>query len=119
MTIVNQDNESQRFIIIPKNYYEGNSLFLNIRDEETNIESQFEAYDIVFDFYDLVTFYCDIDILLEGRFYEVTITSNDGIQNIVVYKDRLFSTNQPINNYSVNAGAYTTLNTENNDYIVL
>jgi hypothetical protein len=119
MTIVNQDNPTQSFTIIPKNYLEGNDLFLNIRDEETNVITQFEAYNIIFDFYDLVTFDCDIDILLEGRFYEVTIITNDGFQDIIVYKDRLFSTNQPINNYSVNTGEYTTLNTGNNDYIVL
>ena len=119
MTIVNQDNLTQSFTIIPKNYPEGEPLLLYIRDEETNVVSHFDAYNIVFDFYDLVTFDCDIDILLEGRFYELKITYDNGFNELVVYKDRLFSTNQPINNYSVNAGAYNTLNTYNNDYIVL
>ena len=77
------------------------------------------SFAFLFDFYDLVTFDCDIDILLEGRFYELKITYDNGFNELVVYKDRLFSTNQPINNYSVNAGAYNTLNTYNNDYIVL
>jgi hypothetical protein len=44
--------------------------------------------------------------------------------NTVIYKDRVFCTDQTVNQtnndyYSVNSGEYTTENSYDNDYIIL
>lgn len=53
--------------------------------------------------------------LTENRFYDLTIT--DG--SAVIYKDRVFCTDQSISDYSVNDGVYTTENTYDNEYIII
>ena len=119
MTIVNQNNELQNFTIIPKGYVEGFPILLEVRDNQTNLVYEYNAVNIVFDFYDLVTFECELDCLYEGGFYDVNIYSIDLSVSKLIYKDKLFSTDQPIQSYSVNNDTYITLNTQNNDYIVL
>ena len=51
--------------------------------------------------------------LVEGRFYTLTVLN--GLD--VVYKDKIFCTNQATADYSINNGEYVQ-NTTNNDYII-
>jgi hypothetical protein len=51
--------------------------------------------------------------LTEGHFYDLVLKKGTSI----VYKDRIFCTDQNIVNFSVNAGQYTS-NTTSNTYIV-
>lgn len=51
--------------------------------------------------------------LTEGHFYDLVLKQGTDI----VYKDRIFCTDQSIVNFSVNSGQYTS-NTTSNTYIV-
>ena len=51
--------------------------------------------------------------LIEGHFYDLVLKNGTDI----VYKDRIFCTDQNIVNFSVNTGQYTS-NTTANTYIV-
>jgi hypothetical protein len=53
--------------------------------------------------------------LVENRFYDMTCKFGSD----VIYKDRIFCTDQVIADYTVNKNVYTTENTYNNDYIIL
>lgn len=55
--------------------------------------------------------------LVENHFYELTI-KNASNSNII-YRDKIFCTDQTISDYSVNDGVYTTENSYDNDYIVI
>jgi hypothetical protein len=56
----------------------------------------------------------DIVALKEGRFYELVVKNG----STVIYKDRIFCTNQTVSTYSINNGVYVE-NTTNNDYIII
>ena len=51
--------------------------------------------------------------LVEGRFYTLTVLNGTD----VVYKDKIFCTNQTISDYSINDETYVQ-NTTNNDYVI-
>ena len=116
MTVVNQDNASQRFITIPRNYIEGESLTLKVRDEQKNTLFTFSPTSVYPNVYDLVYIDCNLTCLYEGGFFELSVLN---ASSDILYKDRLFSTNQSAANYSINNGSFITLNTNNNDYIVI
>lgn len=52
--------------------------------------------------------------LKEGNFYSLEVKNGSD----VIYKDKIFCTNQTVSSYSVNNGQYTS-NTSNNDFIIL
>ena len=54
--------------------------------------------------------------LTQETFYELTIYSD---AQKILYKDRIFCTEQDINAYSINDGVYNELNTNNNYYITI
>ena len=116
MTVVNQDNASQRFIIIPRNYIEGESLTLKVRDEQKNTVFTFTPTNVYPNVFDLVYIDANLTCLYEGGFFELSVLNSS---SDVLYKDKLFSTNQSTANYSINNGNFITLNTNNNDYIVI
>ena len=116
MTVVNQDNTTQRFIIIPRNYIEGESLTLKVRDEQKNTIFTFTPLNVYTNVFDLVYIDANLTCLYEGGFFELSVLN---ASSEVLYKDRLFSTNQSAENYSINNGNFITLNTNNNDFIVL
>lgn len=116
MTVVNQDNTLQTFITIPKGYVEGEAITLKIKDEQTKEVFTYTNLQVYPNVYDLVYIQAEIDCLYEGGFFEFkALNSNSN----VLYKDQLFSTNQSIATYSINKDKYTSLNTNNNDFIVL
>lgn len=116
MTVVNQDNPTQTFITIPRAYIEGDILTLRVRDEQTNISLDYTPTQVYPNVFDLVYIDAELDCLYEGGFFELSVLN---ASSNILYKDRLFSTNQSIENYSINDGNYNTLNTNNNDYIVI
>lgn len=133
MIVLTTSTSDQTIRIIPRSYPDDISLVL--RDEITNevttktIESlewdnnndswNLANYDwnepsgIVYDngYLVITTEFA----LVENHFYELTI--NDGSN--VIYRDKIFCTDQTISDYSVNDGVYTTENSYDNDYIVI
>jgi hypothetical protein len=62
-------------------------------------------------------FYFKIDATVaQNTFYELTLISN--IQKII-YKDRLYCTDQDIQAFSINDGVYTSAETNNQNYITI
>jgi hypothetical protein len=116
MTVVNQNNATQTFITIPKGYIEGEPLTLKLKDEQTKEVFTFTNADVFPNVYDLVYIQKAINCLYEGGFFEFKVLNASGDE---LYKDILFSTSQSITNYSINYQKYNSLNTNNNDFIVI
>ena len=116
MIILKVDTNPQTFEFIPRSKtYDG----LFIRDESENIETQITiSSSLSNDYYESITatFYSASPAftLVENRFYRLLI--KNGAE--VVYRDRIFVTNQTdLSNYSVNNGVYNS-NSSTNEFII-
>jgi hypothetical protein len=108
MIILEESNTSQSFKCVPR-YYVADTMTLK---SETTGEVFTYSIDPVVDGYHLEitdTFDC-----VEGHFYTLKIYDEGN----VVYRDRVFCTNQTIEAYTVNENEYTTLSS-NNDFIII
>ena len=77
-----------------------------LRDEETNIETEIECV-----FY-INKYYATTSVILpikENKYY--TLTIKDGTN--IVYRDKIFCTNQNLETYSINKDAYVQHTTTN------
>jgi len=108
MIVLQETASEQTFSFIPRTeVYD--SMFL--RDDQNNTEVEVTINSSVQgDYYHTISAIFD---LKQGRFYDLVL--KDGIE--IVYKDRIFCTNQSVVTYSVNDGQYTS-HTSNNDFIV-
>jgi hypothetical protein len=108
MIVLQETASEQTFSFIPRTeVYD--SMFL--RDDQNNTEVEVTITSSVQgDYYHTISAVFD---LKQGRFYDLVL--KDGIE--IVYKDRIFCTNQSVVTYSVNDGQYTS-HTSNNDFIV-
>lgn len=108
MIVLQETNDPQTFSFIPRSdIYDG--LFLT--DDQTNVEEEVTIDDnTIGDYINTITATFD---LKEGHFYNLVL--KDGAD--VVYKDKVFCTNQTIVSFSVNNGQYTS-NSTTNDFIV-
>lgn len=125
MKVLNNRSEIQTIRVIPRSY--PTSLTLSLRDDQTNETVTYElngndwnVADYVWNLLDRdwdsdsVGFGIDNDYLVidniyalnEFHFYDLSITDQDGD---IIYKDRIFCTNEPINDFSVNASTETWL----------
>lgn len=110
MIVLQQSNEEQTFMCIPRVYAE--SIELSLYDEQRNTTTTVEVTsDIVGDNY----YVSGVFDLTENFFYVITLLSDDQ----VIYKDRVFCTNQIIDNYSINAGVYIEQPDADNEYIII
>jgi len=121
MKVLNNRNELQTIRIIPRSY--PSSLTLSLRDDQTNdvvtytlTGNDFNNADYVWNLLDrnwdaaAAGFNIDNDYLVienvyslrEFHFYDLTVTDEDGD---VIYKDKIFCTNEPIEDFSVNASS--------------
>jgi len=108
MIILTTSTSLQEFKFIPRVF---SADKLTVRDEQTNVSVDFISV------FTQDGYYLKSDIsfsLNEGRYYEVTVFNSTDI----VYKDKIFCTDQTIEGYSINNGIYNT-HTSNNDYIVI
>lgn len=108
MIVLQETNDPQTFSFIPRSdSYDG--LFLT--DDQTNVEAEVTiSSNTIGDYINTIIATFD---LKEGHFYNLVL--KDGAD--VVYKDKVFCTNQPIVSFSVNNGQYTS-NSTTNDFIV-
>jgi hypothetical protein len=116
MTVLNQDDTIQTLILIPRNYIDGDTLTLIVRDEQTNLSYTYSIIEVYPNVNDLVYATAEITCLKESSYFEYKITNQ---RSEIIYKDRIFSTNQSKDVYSINQGNYNALNTSNNDYIII
>ena len=107
MIILKQQTDEQTLRFIPRSY--GADTII-LRNETTN-EIQTITASFYLEKYYLTTV-TSFD-LKENTFYNLTV--KNGVE--VVYKDRIFCTNQDIVDYTVNKNEYVS-NATNNDFII-
>jgi hypothetical protein len=107
MIILKEQNAAQTLKFIPRSY---GADTIVLRDETTN-EIQTISATFTLDSYYLST--SKIFDLKENTFYNLTI--KNGVE--VVYKDKVFCTNQVLKDYTVNKDEYVAYAT-NNDFII-
>lgn len=110
-------NGNKTFKVIPRQFING-TITIDLTSESTGAVinktptastiGNYMSFDAVF------------GTLTEGDFYTLNIKNGTA----VIYKDRVFCTDQTVNQtnndyYSVNDGEYTTENSFDNDYIIL
>ena len=107
MIILKEQAGAQSLKFIPRQYKATTIVLVN---EMTNVITTINA-DFYKDNYYLYT--QTVFNLKQGNYYTLTIKNNDE----VVYKDKIFCTNQVIADYTINKDEYVA-NVTNNDYIV-
>jgi hypothetical protein len=105
MIILKEQTEPQELTFIPR---EMNASTIVLRNETTNEISTIQATFSLDSYYLTTTTVFD---LKEFTFYNLTIL--DGAD--VVYKDKIFCTNQVLEDYTVNQNQYVQ-NDTNNEY---
>lgn len=110
MKILTTSTSTQTLKIIPREYQANIDVVL--RDNSTNESNTYSV--ATFTSGDYMTF--DLTLaLVENRFYDMTCKFGSG----VIYKDKIFCTDQVVADYTVNEDQYTTENSYDNDYIIL
>ena len=109
---------AQSIKIIPRSY--ASSVSMVLRDGSTNTSTTYSSINTSTDKNYLVVSQALSPVLVEGRFYDLTIKEGTN----VIYKDKVFCSDQTINQtnndyYSVNSGEYTTENSFDNDYLII
>lgn len=113
MIVLQNSASDQTFSFIPRSYTNGNTYTIIITNETTNTEAyndtttSFTAVDYYYQFTDTFT-------LVEDTTYNLEIKDSSD----VVFKDKIFCTNQAASSYSVNNNVYTE-HSEENEFIVL
>ena len=113
MTILQSSTDSQTLNFIPREYTSGTTYTILIKDETTNKEV-FSSTTTTFTALDYYFQYSSVFTLVENTMYMLKI--KDGTN--VIFKDKIFCTNQNVTTYSVNDNEYIK-NTIANDFIVL
>lgn len=96
MKVLNQGSSTQTLRIIPRSY--PNSLTLSLRDDQTNVVVNYtlnSGFSVDNDYLVINNTYS----LVENHFYDLTITDQNGD---VIYKDKIFCTDQNVDTYSPN-----------------
>lgn len=110
---------SQSFSIIPTRESDGiNDIYLEFTNEITK-EVYLRISTVRTSLNDLLTIGSNnLNFLVQDNFYNLKVYFAN--TNEVIYKDRIFCTNQSISIYSINKDIYsTTTSIDNNDYITI
>ena len=121
MIILSTSATEQFFSIIPREYR--TTFLMEVRDDSTNaiINYSITTASTIRNYLSFTNVFSPL--LVEGHFYDLTIYT-DASKVSVIYRDRIFCTDQDINqrtndHYKINEGQYTTYDGNNNDYIVI
>jgi len=114
--IILTTSANQTFPIIPISQTDliGNSIRLEFTNETTKevVTKTATTRTSINDIYYLSS--NDLSFLKQNTFYVLKAYFN--VSGVIIYKDRVFVTNQPKNSYSINNGDYTLPNIDNNYY---
>jgi len=115
MIILQNSVSSQTINFIPREYEASASNIYNISIiNETTNKSVYNEDTNLFTLNDYYYQYSDTFSLVEDTFYNLTIKKSGNI----IYKDKIFCTNQTVSDYSVNYNEYEEQETTN-EFIVL
>ena len=107
---------AQTLKVIPRSY--ASSVSMILRDDSTNTSTTYSSISTSTDKNYLVVSQALSPVLVEGRFYDLTLKEGSN----VIYKDKVFCTDQTISSYTVNSSEYTVPTGNDvfdNDYIVI
>ena len=116
MISLTTSSSAQTLKIIPRSY--ASSVSMILRDDSTNTSTTYTSISTSTDKNYLVISQAFNPVLVEGRFYDLTVKEGSNI----IYKDKIFCTDQTISDYSVNSGEYTIPTGDDkfdNDYIII
>lgn len=116
--IVMTTASNQTLSIIPTRETDGaNSIFLEFVNETTKTIYTRQALNLS-SVKDIFTFSNNtLDFLKEGVFFSLKVYFQN--TNEIIFKDRIFCTNQSKESYSINQNAYQVPTIDNNDYITI
>ena len=106
MVILKEQSASQSFKIIPR-VNDADSIIITGAEGSNTV-----AFTPTYDLYYMVI--AGVFALKQGQQYTFSVMNESNI----VYKGRIFCTNQAIDNYSINTNTYTET-VSNNDFIIL
>lgn len=118
MIYINTDNECSFPIIPTLDITSLGDIYINIIDSASKqlyvffVDNVAKVGDLTF--LNII----GTDILIENRFYDIKVYADYNGQ--IVYRDKLFVTNQDLNNFTINNGEYQfPVGIDNNSYIIL
>lgn len=112
-----ESEQPQQLYILPRIY--SNNVIVTLRNDSTNKLQTINNIDALID-KNYLTFSAIFE-LKKDNFYDLKVF--DSIDNTIIYRDKIFCTNQEINQlenkyYSINKGDYKEKDA-NNDFIIL
>ena len=112
-----QTNGNKTFNIIPREFTVG-TVAVKLTSESTNTPIVVNSTTAINGNY--LQFASVFGTLTEGQFYILEVSNTNG----VIYKDKVFCTNQTINQsdndyYSINKNEYTSEDSYDNEYIII
>ena len=115
MIILQDLNSSQTVSFIPRSYSATETYSVDVKSETENksVYSQNHTGDFA-----LIQYYRQLTAIFslkQDNFYTIEIKDSS---NNIIYKDKIFCTNQTISDYSVNNGNYVT-HSSNNEFIII
>ncbi len=113
MIVLQKSTDSQTFSFIPRSYTSGLTYTIKITNETTNKEV-FNQTTTSFTANDYYNQYSNTFTLVEDTFYILEITQGSEL----IFRDKIFCTNQTVDSYSINNSAYTEQSVAN-EFIVL
>ncbi len=119
MIIATTSTGAQNFKVIPRDY-SLTSFTLKIRDDQTNTTVSYSITGASVSTNYVIFSNTFSPVLVDNHYYDFTLVS---AANLIIYKDRLFCTDQTINQannnyYDLNDGIYTEYDGFDNEYIV-
>lgn len=108
MIVLQETVTAQDFYVIPREYAADS---MDITSETTGVTTTYAITSSIDGYY---LTWSKIVALKENNFYTLTVKNGSDI----VYKDKIFCTNQSVSSFSVNNGEYTTVSSDN-EYITL
>lgn len=108
MIILTTTTEEQEFVFIPRSKVFD---YVAITDDQTNVTVEIENYTYTEGNY-FDTFAAEFE-LVENHFYDLVFINGA----VVVYKDRIFCTDQTVSEFTVNKDQYIS-NATTNEFIV-
>lgn len=117
MIVLKEQATSQTFKFIPRSYTADSMV---IEEEGTSIDETYSITPSRVDYSDNADSegtYLQVSKIVnlkEDRFYTLKVLNGTD----VIYKDRIFCTNQTVSTYSINNGEYVE-NSTNNDFIII
>lgn len=108
MIILQESSSAQNLDFIPRSFTSGNTYNVTIVNEQTNTEIYNQSVTSITEnlYYNRLNAIFNVK---QDNFYMVTVKSGSN----VIFKDKIFCTNQTVSDFTVNDSQYTEQDTTN------